>query len=66
MSAYFDISALTGVSAASEIFQDTIRNVIQGIRGAKNISDDILIFGKNQEDHDIALADRSKPFKTVD
>ena len=44
------------MSAASEIFQETICNVIQGIRGAKNIFDDILIFGKNQEDHDIALA----------
>lgn len=51
-----------GVSAASEFFQETIRNVIQGIRGAKNISDDILIFGKNQEDHDRTLA---ATFKTL-
>ena len=32
-----------------------MRNVISGIPGAKNISDDIIIFGKSQIDHDRAL-----------
>ena len=44
-----------GISSASEIFQETIRNVIQGIPGSKNISDDIIVFGKTQEEHDKAL-----------
>ena len=44
-----------GISSASEIFQETICNVIRDIDGAKNISDDIIIYGKTQADHDKAL-----------
>lgn len=44
-----------GISSASEIFQETIKNVIQDIDNVKNISDDILVYGKNQREHDIAL-----------
>ncbi|XP_052809099.1 uncharacterized protein K02A2.6-like [Mya arenaria] len=44
-----------GICSASEIFQNTIRNVIQGIHGSKNISDDIIIYGKTQTEHDKAL-----------
>ena len=44
-----------GISSASEIFQETIRNVVQDISNVKNILDDILVYGKNQEEHDIAL-----------
>lgn len=44
-----------GISMASEIFQETIRNVVQDIPGVKNISNDIIIFGKDQKQHDIAL-----------
>ena len=44
-----------GVSSASEIFHETIRQVIQDIQGVRNISDDIVVFGENQEQHDIAL-----------
>ena len=29
--------------------------VLQGVEGARNISDDIIVFGKNQVDHDEAL-----------
>lgn len=54
-----------GVSLASEIFQETIRSVIQGIHGAKNISDDILAFGKSQEDYDAAPASTFKALKTM-
>ena len=38
-----------GIIFAAEIFQNAIRNCIQGIEGSINISDDILIFGRNQE-----------------
>ncbi|VDI49213.1 Hypothetical predicted protein [Mytilus galloprovincialis] len=46
-----------GISSASEIFQETIRCVIQNVQNAKNISDDIIIYGKSQEEHDEALND---------
>ena len=42
-----------GVSCAPEIFQNVIRETLEGIDGAKNISDDILVFGKSQKDHDL-------------
>ena len=38
-----------GISSASEIFQETIRNVIRDIPNARNISDDIIVFGVTQE-----------------
>ncbi|XP_021347562.1 uncharacterized protein K02A2.6-like [Mizuhopecten yessoensis] len=40
---------------ASEIFQEAIRQVIENIEGARNISDDILVYGRNRKEHDIAL-----------
>ncbi|KAK3105801.1 hypothetical protein FSP39_006028 [Pinctada imbricata] len=43
------------ICSASEIFQETVRQVIQNIPGARNISDDILVYGKNRKEHDIAL-----------
>ncbi|KAK3084740.1 hypothetical protein FSP39_018188 [Pinctada imbricata] len=44
-----------GISSASEIFQETIRSVIRDVQGAKNLSDDIIIYGKTQKDHDRSL-----------
>ena len=47
-----------GICSAAEIFQETIKNVIRDIPGTKNISDDIIIYGKGdkaQENHDKAL-----------
>ena len=44
-----------GISCASEIFQHAIEQVLMGIPGVKNISDDIIIYGKTQEDHDKSL-----------
>ena len=43
-----------GINSAAEIFQKSIGEVLQGIEGVRNISDDI-IFGKSQADHDAAL-----------
>ncbi|XP_053403126.1 uncharacterized protein K02A2.6-like [Mercenaria mercenaria] len=37
-----------GVSVAPEIFQNEIRQVINGLNGVLNISDDIIIHGKTQ------------------
>ena len=44
-----------GISSAAEIFQNVIRETLEGIPGALNISDDILVFGKMQSAHDHAL-----------
>ena len=44
-----------GISSAAEIFQNAIRETLSGIKGAINISDDILVYGKTQGDHDGAL-----------
>ncbi len=37
-----------GLSSASEIFQEIIEQVLAGIQGVRNISDDIVVFGKDQ------------------
>lgn len=44
-----------GLSSAPEVFQNEIQKVLQGVQGAKNISDDILLFGKTKMEHDQAL-----------
>ena len=44
-----------GVNSASEVFQETIRQVVSDLNGVVNISDDILCYGENQEEHDANL-----------
>ena len=44
-----------GVNSAAEIFQKSIEKELQGIKGVRNISDDIIVFGRIQTDHDNAL-----------
>ncbi len=44
-----------GTNSASEIFQHVISEQIRDIPNAINISDDIIIFGQTQADHDEAL-----------
>ena len=44
-----------GTSSASEIFQHVVKQQIDDIDGVVNISDDVIIFGKTQADHDRAL-----------
>ena len=44
-----------GTNNASDIFQNDLGNVLNGIGGCRNISDDIIIFGKTEKDHDITL-----------
>ena len=41
-----------GISSAAEIFQNVNRETLEGIDGAMNISDDILVSGKTHEEHD--------------
>ena len=40
-----------GISCASEIFQNTIRNALQGLEGVLNVSDDILVYAKTALQH---------------
>ena len=46
-----------GTNSASEIFHNEIEKLVSNIRGALNIQDDILIFGKTQNEHDQALSE---------
>ena len=44
-----------GVTSSAEIFQNHIAEIISDIPGVLNTSDDILIYGKTQEEHDRTL-----------
>ena len=41
-----------GVNSAAEIFQKTLGQLLQGLPGVMNVSDDIRVYGKSKEDHD--------------
>ena len=43
---------LFGINAASEVFQNAIEEILTGLQGCKNISDDIIVFGATQQEHD--------------
>jgi hypothetical protein len=44
-----------GLCSAAEIFQKTNESVIQDITNCKKISNDIIVFGVNNEENDIAV-----------
>ena len=44
-----------GTNATAELFQHTLQQTLQGIKGIKNIAGDIIVFGSTREDHDRAL-----------
>lgn len=44
-----------GISSAPEMYQHVIRQVLQGIDGVHNISDDIVVFGKTVQEHGTRL-----------
>ena len=44
-----------GVSSAPQQFQHAIQQTLQGLEGVRNIADDIVIWGKSQQEHDINL-----------
>ena len=41
-----------GINAASEIFQNAIAELLTGLPGCKNISDDIIVYGRDVREHD--------------
>ena len=44
-----------GISSAPEVYQHVIQQALQGCEGIANISDDIIIPGRNSEEHDKRL-----------
>ena len=44
-----------GVNSASEQYQYEIQTALAGIEGQENISDDIIVHGKDQKEHDLRL-----------
>ena len=44
-----------GINSAAEIFQHTIQTLIADISGVQNVSDDIVVYGRNQNEHEAAL-----------
>ncbi|XP_033103314.1 uncharacterized protein K02A2.6-like [Anneissia japonica] len=41
-----------GVNAASEIFQNTVARMLAGLKGCRNMSDDIVVCGTTKQEHD--------------
>ena len=46
-----------GTTSAAEIFQKEIAEALEGIDGCFNISDDIMVFGSSQKEHDKYLGE---------
>ncbi|KAK7104470.1 hypothetical protein V1264_019182 [Littorina saxatilis] len=44
-----------GICSAPELYQFTIQQVLQDCEGARNMTDDIIVHGKNMEEHDQRL-----------
>ena len=44
-----------GISSAPEVYQHVIQQSLHGCEGVANISDDIIVHGKNTEEHDKRL-----------
>ena len=40
-----------GLSSSAKIVQNTLQNALCGLDSVKNISNDIIVFGKTQEEH---------------
>ena len=52
-----------GISSASEIFQREMTRVLQGVKGAVALMDDVLVFGVDQTSHDLALKETLQRIK---
>ena len=48
---------LFGVHSAAEVFQKRVAEIIDGMQNVANDQDDILVFGRDKEQHDKALRD---------
>ncbi|KAG1704002.1 hypothetical protein GQR58_004074 [Nymphon striatum] len=50
-----------GINSAAEVFQEAIRQAVHGLTGVINISDDILIYGHTDDDHNTNLEEKNNP-----
>ena len=44
-----------GINTAAEVFHEEIHQTLADIPSARNIYDDILIYGKTEREHNLAL-----------
>jgi hypothetical protein len=44
-----------GINSAAELFQRKIEEMLHGIDGVRNMSDDIIVYAKSEKEHDIIL-----------
>ena len=42
-----------GTNIASDVFQKKLDEVFQNVQGITGIADDMIIYGRSQEEHDI-------------
>ena len=54
-----------GINAAAEKFQEVIQRAISDLSNCKNISDDIIIFGRNRQEHDVAPNKLLKDYRVL-
>ena len=48
----FNVLAM-GLCNAGDLFESALRDLLSGLLGVKNITDDIIVFGSTQEEHDV-------------
>ena len=51
-----------GTKTAAELFEHTLQQTLQAIKGVKNIADDIFVFGNTGEEYDRALETRGMSY----
>ena len=44
-----------GMNVASDVFQKKLDEIFQNVQGLTGIVDDMIIYGKSQEEHDICF-----------
>jgi hypothetical protein len=54
-----------GIASAPEVYQYQLQKVISGLAGCQNYADDIIVYGKNQSEHDDRLSALLERLKTV-
>ena len=57
-----------GINSAAEVFQKAVADMLQGIPGVKNMSDDIIVFSKTHEEHEATIKkvmDRLREFNVT-
>ena len=52
-----------GTNAAAEVFHNEMANTLNDILQVENIYDDIIVFGKTQREHDLALIEALQRFR---